>query len=57
MTKNTPIKEILDRAFDNLEIILGCQTTKPKPKRRKKCCGGSKCKSSGFVADKTKEKE
>ena len=52
MIKNTPIKEILDRAFDNLEIILGCQTTKPKPKRRKKCCGGSKCKSSGFVPNK-----
>jgi|ETNvirenome_6_85_1030632.scaffolds.fasta_scaffold230064_2 hypothetical protein len=25
-------------------------------KKKKKCCGGSKCKSSGFVPDKTKEK-
>ena len=24
---------------------------------KKKCCGGSKCKTSGFVADKKKEQE
>jgi|19_taG_2_1085344.scaffolds.fasta_scaffold245535_2 hypothetical protein len=60
MIKNTPIETTLNRAFAGLEIMLGCPTTKthikPKKKKKKCCGGGSKCKSSGFVPDKTKEK-
>ena len=59
MIKNTYIAKTIDRAFDGLDAMLG-ESKKAKPcpnKKKKKCCGGSKCKSSKFVPDKTKEKE
>jgi hypothetical protein len=58
MIENTIIKDTLDRAFSGLESMLGCETTaktKRKSKAKKKCCGGKKCKTSGFVPNPNKE--
>ena len=58
MIKETYIADIIDRAFDGLDIMLG-ESKKAKScpnKKKKKCCGGSKCKSSGFVPNKEVKK-